>query len=380
MESTVIIPEIETEATKAGIAPDGIVALQTAFAPHFQAFAALAIEAKDVQQDEPKKARSLRLKIRAVRIASDDTHKEMKADSLRRGRAIDGIKNILLHSLVPVEEGLEKIEKAEELRAAAKREALKQTRTAEVQPFSDPTFYDLAGMPDAQYSELLAGLKAAHAAKIAAAEAAEIARQEAARAAEAERMRIVQENARLQKLAEEEREAREKAERVAAEERAEAERKASAERAEAMAREKAIRDEAEKKAAAERAEAARLAKIEADKRDAAERARREKERKDRAEAEAKAAAAIAKERAERERIQAEVAAREKAEAERIAMEQAAAKRAAAAPDREKILALASAVGRIEIPELNDDNAANKIREQFAAMSRWLVTYSTKIGE
>ena len=366
MESTIIIPEIERVATDAKIEHDGIIALQNKFSPHFQAFAALAEDAKAVRDDEPKKARTMRLKVRAIRLAADETRKEMKADSLRRGKAIDGVNNILLLAMAPVEEKLEQIEKAEEIREANRKTQLKLEREAQLAKYTDnPFMIGLEHMPDAQFADLLAGAKSVHDSKIAAQEAAAKAEHERKLAEEAERMRIVQENARLAKLA---------------------------------ADEKAAREEAERKAADERAESARLAKIEADKRDAAERAQREKERQEREREAAKAAAALAKERAERAeaemvaketlaketaaraKIQAEIAAKEKAEAERIAKEQAAAKKAAAAPDQEKVRRFADVVGNLDIPELADKAIQNKIREQIMAMNRWLVTLSTKIGE
>jgi colicin import membrane protein len=357
MSEVIIVPEIERVASENQIATDGMMAMQAAFAPHFQSFATLAKEARTVQENEPKKARTLRLKIRAVRIAAEDARKELKADSLRRSKAIDGINNILLHSLVPVEEGLERIEKAEEIREAQRREALKQARAAELAPYADPSFYDLAGMPDAQYADLLAGLKAAHAAKIAAEKEAQRIAEERAAAEKAERERIIAENARLAKIAAEER---------------------------------AARDEAERKAAAEKAEAARLAKIEADKREAAERARREQERKERQEAEAKAQAALAAERKAREeaerkareeqaKARAIIEAREKAERDRIAREEAEARRAAAAPDAEKVRALAVMIDGIELPELSDAAVTIKIREQFADMASWLRKTADKMG-
>ena len=359
MSTEVIIPEIETLAIKEQIAPDGVAALHAAFAPHFQSFAALYPDAREVQADQPKKARALRLKVRAVRIASDDTRKEMKADSLRRSRAIDGCHAILMQSLVPVDEALDKIEKAEELRDAARKNALKIERVAQLSPYTtNPELFALADMPDMQFAELLSGMKSAHAARIADAEAAAKVEQERVRAEEAERVRIVTENARLAKLADDERRERERVEAAA-----------SAERAAHDA-----------KIAAERAEAARLAKIESDKRDAAEKERREQERKARAEADAKAQAALAKERAERERIQAEMRASLKADEDRVAAERAAAKRAAAAPDREKVRAFADRLAALGVPELSDDVTAARISEQMGAAYRWLINLSTKIGE
>jgi hypothetical protein len=359
MNDIIIIPEIERLAARECIAQEGAVALQSNFAPHFQAFAPLYSESRDVQDDEPKKARTIRLKIKAVRIASDTTRKDMKADLLRRGRAIDGCHAILMQSLVPVEECLDKIEKAEEIKAQAKRQALIDERTAALEPYSaTPSMFNLGEMPESQFADLLAGMKSQHLAKLAAKEAEEKARHEAALAAEAERMRIVAENARLAKLADDERLERERVERAAS-------------------RERIAHDE---KIAAERAEAARLAKVEADRRDAAERARRDQERKAREEAQRKADLALAAERAEFARLKAEQEHAVKVEQGRIAAEKAAARRAAAAPDREKVRALADVVSNLDLPELTDQAVQLKIHEQIGAMSRWLVTLSTKIGE
>lgn len=347
MENQVIIPEIETVASKEQIAPDGIVALQSNFSPHFQAFAALYPEAREVQDDEPKKARTLRLKVRAIRIASDATRKDMKADSLRRSRAIDGVHNILMASLEPVEEHLDKIEKAEELREKARKDALVAERSDKLKPyFENVACFNLGEMPESQFIELLAGGKAAHEAKHEAERKAKAEMQAKIDAELAERARIREENARLAKIA---------------------------------AEEKAAREEAERKAAAERAEAARLAKIESDKRDAAERARREKERKERAEADAKAQAALAKERAERERIQAEIDTKANAERERIEAEKAESRRAAAAPDREKLETLALAIDAIAIPQLSDEKMRDTVSDQLGKLASWLRRTAQVIG-
>ncbi|MTW08914.1 hypothetical protein GM524_13695, partial [Streptococcus pneumoniae] len=70
---------------------------------------------------------------------------------MRRGKAIDGINNLLEYQLVPIEQAMEKIEKAEELREVARVAALKSAREAELSPFADVAFYDLGKMPEDQF-------------------------------------------------------------------------------------------------------------------------------------------------------------------------------------------------------------------------------------
>ena len=65
-------------------------------------------------------ARAARLTIRERRIAVEKAHKEIKADVLREGRAIDGIKNVLLALLEPLEEYYRQQECFIEIKAAEK--------------------------------------------------------------------------------------------------------------------------------------------------------------------------------------------------------------------------------------------------------------------
>ena len=292
----------------------------------------------------PKAARTLRLALKDIRVSAEKTRKSLKEDSLRRGKAIDGINAILEIQLLPIEKAMEDIEKAEEIAEAKRKEALKADRIAELSPFADPTFYDLGGMPSVQYAELLSGAKAAHAAKIAAAEKAEadrIAAEKAAAEAEAKRLaeeraereRMREENARLAAVAAKEREERLEAERVAAAERAKIEAQAAIER------------EAARK---EREEAARLA---------------------------------AAERKKREEAEAELLAKQKAEADKIVAQKAADKKAAAAPDKEKIAALAVAFSAVAIPDMATNEGKElrkKIAEQVSKLSGWILAEGGKL--
>jgi len=334
-------PELQralAEACSSGsLSADSAQSIAQSFAPHFEEFAAVRDEARGVAADAPKAARIIRLKLKNIRIASAKTHKELKEDSLLRGRAIDGFKNILAAELVPVEKALDEIERAEEIKEAKRKVDLKEKRAEEIAPYADPAFFQLEEMPDAQYAEVLSGAKAAHALKIATqakaeADAIEKAKAEAEAQARkdaetlAERERILAENKRL---------ASEAAELKA---RADADAKA---RAEADAKVKADRDAIEVQAA--------------------------------------------QERAARERAEAELAAKADAEANAIIKAKAEAdekeRQAAAAPDAAKVRELATAIRRMSLPKLSTETGLGlsvTIQAQLSKFAAWLDAEAGKL--
>lgn len=311
----VIIPEIET-ATK-GLAEADVASLQAAFSPFFEAFREAGEKAQEVG-DDPKKARASRLELRRIRCDAEKARKSLKEDSLRRGKAIDGINNVLLYALKPIEEAMDKVEKAEERRIEAERVAKLEARRAAVSDLlADHSVYNLEDMTDDAFDVLLSDIKEANEAR----EAAERrAAEEAARKAEEERV---------------------------AAEKAEAER---VKREEEMA-----------------AENARL-KAEVDAREA--KAAEERRKREEAEAEAKRVRdeKEAEERAERERVAAEEAAR--AEETR---------KAAAAPDKAKVAALAADVRALSIPSLaTSPGLVEQIARQVEKFAAWLESEAGKL--
>lgn len=207
------------------------------------------------QKHEMQIARQARLALREIRINADKTRKALKEDSLRYGRAVQGVYNVIEYLIAPIEEHLEKQERFVEIQEAEKKAKLKAEREIELHPYSEfvPCNLDLGGMTEVEYEKVLNGAKLQLQARIeeqARIEAERIAKE---KAEAEERARIHAENERLRAEAEE-REKQIRAER----EKAEAERKALEEKAEAERRER-IRLEAE---AAAKAEAERREKAE----------------------------------------------------------------------------------------------------------------------
>jgi hypothetical protein len=349
------IPTIDTALQEVANAQENALALRNGFARHFQQLHDLAQSAKAVLETEPKKARAIRLNIRAVRCAADKTREDLKADSLRYGKAVQGVYNVLEYQAIPLEEALEKIEKAEELREQARKKALANERIAELSPYMDTTHLALGDMAKETYDGLLAGAKSAHAAKLAEIEQQKIA--EAERKQKEADERAERERARLDE---------------AAKFKAENERQAAE-----LAK---MRKEQEAKDAAELKERQRQAAEQEKERKETERKLKEAERI-RIEESQKAAAALLAEKLKREASEAEAKRLIDEQRKKDAAEAAAAKKAANAPERAKVLALAKAIAALPIPALESEEGkalAVLIAEQITRFSKWLKAEGEKL--
>lgn len=239
----VIIKDSGLDSTKAKYILDN-------FQNYFEVAAEWELKAKAIkvvdenQTADMEMARVGRLFLREKRIAVEKARKELKEQSLREGKAIDGIANVLKALIVPIEEYLEQQEKFIEIKEEKKREAMRIEIERKME------------------EERLA------------AEKAELERQE----------KIRLENERLRKEAE-------IREQEIARERKAQEALLAKERAEAEAKRRAVEEEARKeRARQEKLLADERAKAEAEKKLAEEKTRKEKEK-------------LAKERAEKERLE-----------------------------------------------------------------------------
>jgi len=335
-EVEVLDPEaVAAELTKteqqAGLAEDAAIALRGQFADYYQQIVewrgkALAVSNPESPTDQ-KIAREVRLGLKNVRCEVERVRKALKADSLARGKAIDGFANVLKYLCEPVEEKLMAVEQYAERQEAARIAQIVEERTRELSALgADPAAYNLGAMDDDTFRLILDAARKSKAE-----------REEAARKAEAER--VAREQA--------DRIAREKAEKEAAEARklAEAERKA--------------REEFE--AVARKEKAANDAKLKAE--------REVREKAEREAAEAK--------RREQARIDAEkAAAAEKANAER-----AAAEKAARAPDKAKLIAYADALCSVEFPvasTVDGEAAFYEVAKTLTKFSDWIRDQAGKL--
>jgi hypothetical protein len=333
MNNEVLVQEFEPIVKQSGL--EKAEQYAAIFAPFMITLKQLSDKAATINHKEPsvldaKLAREVRLAMAKNRTASEKEKDKNNAALLAEGNLIQNLYNVIANTSKLSESDLDAVEKFAENKEKERIAALAIDRALLFEPYgTDLTGYDLGGMADNVFADLLESQKLLHEKRI-------------AEAAKVEADRIAAEKAEL------ERQAALKAEN----ERLAAEAKAAAEKLEA-----------------ERKEAARLAKIEQDKADAlakenaAKLAAIEAENKrvrDKAAAELKASQdAAAKAQAE---LQAKKAAEAKAESERLDAE----KKAAKAPVKEK---LSVAVNGLDL-NLPESEITSDIMAKFNGFKTW----------
>lgn len=342
-EVTVKTNELAALVEQSGLEIETAKSLQKTFLPFYEKALEWNEKAKAIkvteatQLTEMKQAREARLALKDVRVNVDKRRKELKEDSLKKGKAIDGVANLLKSLIEPTEEYLQQQEDFAKIAEEKRKRELKESREQLLQPFGITTdFYDLSNMPQEQFDVLYSNSKDAYEKRIAEEKKAEeerIAQEQRAilnrkreveiapylqftegstselghieesafqvmltqlRQAKSdydkEQQRIREENERLHKEAlaaeAEARKQREEAERKLAEERAKAEREAKEAREKAIAEQERMRKEAQAKIDAEKKERERV--------EAELRAKAEAEAKAKAEEEARMEAELSK--------------------------------------------------------------------------------------
>ncbi len=124
-----------------GIEDSKLQGLMQSYGEHFSMAKELVQGARDIKvKDEDdfenmEKARERRLSIRKVRIGVETIRKSLKEQSLREGRAIDGMANIIKALVEPVEDYLIGQEKYAEELAKAKKDKVEQERVGKLLKF-----------------------------------------------------------------------------------------------------------------------------------------------------------------------------------------------------------------------------------------------------
>lgn len=358
-------PETSNELTvviqQSGVEQSTALTLQTSFMPFFQQAKEWDEKAKslvvtDVSQvREMKMAREARLALRDIRINADKTRKSLKEDSLRYGKAVQGVYNVIDYLIAPIEKHLEDQEKFAERLEAKRKADLKEQRDTELLPYLAfvPYQIDLGELGEEAWATVLNGAKLQYQAKIQQDIQAETDRIAREKADAEERERIKAENERL------------KAEAIEREKAAEAARiKADADRL--------ALEEQNRKAEADRQ---RLAEIE-----------RKKQAEELAKLEAARLAAakiLEQERAASAKLSAELKAKQDAEeAERVRLAKvesdriAAEKKAAKAPEKDQLRAWMNSIVLPLTPMVKSDEAqviTLNITEKFSSFKKWALT-------
>lgn len=283
-------------------------------------------------------AKRVRLDISKVRIQTEKTRKSQKAEYLRAGNAIDGVANILKFAVMEKEEKLKEIEMHFELIKAEKKAVIQADRETELLKYdAEVEGIDLADMPDNVWDKFLEGYKLAHEKIIESEMKAEEARILAEKS-EAERIAKVEaENERLKKEADE----RDRLQTIEDKKQAK------------------IQADLEKKLQDEHEEREKVEKIELEKRakEAEEREKKEAiERKKREAIQAEHEKKLQDERDKAIKLEREIAEKKASEERATAEKEEKEKALRLAPDKEKLLQLASTIQDIEIPIVKNKEA------------------------
>jgi hypothetical protein len=218
--------ELQLVVEQTGLEKSKVETVLNSFGKNFQEAKVTVEKAKSIsvtsedQKEEMLEARKIRLQLKDIRVNVENTRKELKEQSLREGKAIDGAANIIKALIIPVEEYLENQEKFAEIQETKRKAERLAQRIELLSPFvEDISFYSLNDISDEAFKKLLDDSKKAFEAQKEAEKKAEQERIEQEKKEEKKRQRIKKENEKLKKEAEErerqlakEREAREKAE------------------------------------------------------------------------------------------------------------------------------------------------------------------------
>ena len=208
VEASLITTELAVVAEQASIPMERSQMLMTSFAPLYSEIQPLLDQAREInvidptQVTEMRQAGQLRRELKAVRCKVENLRKSLKESSIREGKAIEGMANVLKFIIEPAESRMEEIERFAERLEAERKANLKASREELLAPLGlDTEFYDLANMAESTFATLLKTTRLAHEARLAAAIKAEAERVAAERARIAEEARIRKENEKLRAAA-----------------------------------------------------------------------------------------------------------------------------------------------------------------------------------
>lgn len=284
--------ELITEVQKSTVEPTTASMLIESFNPLFQQAkiwkekAEQLIVTDENQIDKMNDARDARLALKKIRVEADHLRKKLKEDSLRYGKAVQGVYNVIEFLISPIEKHLEEQERFVEIKASREKQMRTEQRIEILNSLGFANSNAVADMDDESFNIYLLGIKKRAADALAEAKQRLNEEAEQKKKEDFEREKIRIENEIL--------------------------------KAQAKEKEKLANDERKKQAEILATEKAR-AKIEQDKQDKL----MQEQRKEAAEAKANQDALLEKERAEKWKLQEQIRVqkeKEKTEAERIERE------------------------------------------------------------
>jgi hypothetical protein len=158
--------ELEVIVETSQLSPEENNQLRTSFMPFFDQAndwikkANKIVVTDTIQKDQMALARNARLKLKEIRVNVEKNRKELKESIVRKGKAIDGMANILKFLIEPVEEYLQEQEDFAEVQEAKRKDALESERREILAPFGkDISFYNLRDMTQEAFDGLVEIIK-----------------------------------------------------------------------------------------------------------------------------------------------------------------------------------------------------------------------------
>lgn len=141
--------------------------LKDAFLPFFEKAEEWKKKAESIvvtsvdQKEEIKQARKARLALKDIRVEADKVRKSLKEDSIRKGKAIQGVYNVIDYLVRPIEEHLQNQEDFAKNEERKRRAKLKDERESELQDYREfvPFGIDVSDMEEADFQKVLNGAK-----------------------------------------------------------------------------------------------------------------------------------------------------------------------------------------------------------------------------
>lgn len=163
MPDIITIQDLTKVAAENNLPANNADALQAAFLPFFEQASewrdkAFAIKVTNIGQTaEMGRARQARLALKDIRVQTEKTRVQMKEDSLRTGKAIDGMANVIKFLIAPIEQHLQDQEdygKRMQEKAQAEQRDLRTCEAGELIRYF-PHGVDLGAIADEEYAKHL---------------------------------------------------------------------------------------------------------------------------------------------------------------------------------------------------------------------------------
>jgi hypothetical protein len=118
----------------------------------------------DVSQvDKMQKAQKAQKALQRIRLDAEITRKDLKAEYLNGGRLVDGINNVILGLVSPMEAKMNASSKFIEIAEQKKRDEVRKARVDALSPYTpDAAIMPVMDMTDEGFAQMLATFKAGH--------------------------------------------------------------------------------------------------------------------------------------------------------------------------------------------------------------------------